>query len=273
MFLFVNILGRMKTVLKILCLLKVLCGVLVKSGNVFEGTVGQTVVIRCPFPDLHILTPKYFCRHPCTLSKHVLIKTEKIDEIVSVGRYSVMSTTNTKTLTVTIRHLTPKDSGFYYCGLDQWFYDSLKKVHLVVHSGPVNPSLNTTHKSADRSEQFMIHSTTTQWSTESIVLVESYAVDGSMVWVGVLMLVMFLVLMAPVCFNRRSCSKSKFEDASHLNQTVEDEVLFYDKTMALYSLVDPPKGDFSLFCSNVQYCDHVEQTCQTQGPRATSGPR
>ncbi|XP_065103227.1 CMRF35-like molecule 8 isoform X1 [Paramisgurnus dabryanus] len=262
MFCFSRSIRMIKAHLKILILYRVLSGVLVKSGNVFEGTVGQTAVIRCPFPDLHIYTPKYFCRDPCSSSRDVLIKTEKIDEVVSAGRYSVRSTANTMIFTVTIRHLTLKDSGVYYCALDQWFRDTLEKVQLVVRPAPVIPPLNTlaptyntTHTSADHSSLSEQLLTTPQWST---VLVESYAVDGSMVWVGLLMLVMFLVLVAPVYFNRRSCSKSKFQDASNHNQTVKDDVLFYDKTMVWYSLVDPPKDDFSLLCSNVQYCDHLE---------------
>ncbi len=111
----------------------VLTGVLMKSGNVYVRTVGETVDIRCTYPDDHKYTPKYFCRHPCKSS--VLIKSAKPDQVVSDGRYSLIDTVSGRFFTVTIKHLRLTDSGVYYCGLDQWFSDTQNKVHLSVHPG------------------------------------------------------------------------------------------------------------------------------------------
>ncbi|XP_057213121.1 protein CD300H-like isoform X4 [Triplophysa rosa] len=119
----------MATLMKIVCLFIVFRDVLMKSGNVYEGTVGQTVEIRCPVPDEYKYTQKYFCRDPC---KHVLIQTERTDQVVSDRKYSVIFNMNAKTFSVTIKHLTLKDSGVYYCGLDEWFHDKLIKVKLSV---------------------------------------------------------------------------------------------------------------------------------------------
>uniref|UniRef100_A0A673KFQ0 Immunoglobulin domain-containing protein n=1 Tax=Sinocyclocheilus rhinocerous TaxID=307959 RepID=A0A673KFQ0_9TELE len=110
----------------------VLPSVLMKSGNVYVRTVGETVQIRCPYPDDHRYTPKYFCRHPCKSSEQVLIKTAKTYQVVLDGRYSLTDTVNGQFFTVTIKHLRLTDSGVYYCGLDQWFIDTLKKVNLSV---------------------------------------------------------------------------------------------------------------------------------------------
>uniref|UniRef100_A0A672S6F7 Immunoglobulin V-set domain-containing protein n=1 Tax=Sinocyclocheilus grahami TaxID=75366 RepID=A0A672S6F7_SINGR len=95
------------------------CHVLMKSGNVYVRTVGETVKIRCPYLDNHRYTPKYFCRHPCESSKHVLIKTAKPDPVILDGRYSLTDTVNGQFFTVTIKHLRLTDSGVYHCGLDQ----------------------------------------------------------------------------------------------------------------------------------------------------------
>ncbi len=111
----------------------VLTGVLMTSGNIYVGTVGETVAIRCTYPDKHIYTPKYFCRHPCKSS--VLIKNAKFNQVVSDGRYSMIDTVSGRFFTVTIKHLRLTDSGVYYCGLDQWFIDTQNKVHLSVHPG------------------------------------------------------------------------------------------------------------------------------------------
>uniref|UniRef100_A0A672LSU8 Immunoglobulin V-set domain-containing protein n=1 Tax=Sinocyclocheilus grahami TaxID=75366 RepID=A0A672LSU8_SINGR len=125
----------MRTVMTFLIVFSlVLTGVLMKSGNVYEGTVGETVDIRCPYLDDYKYTPKYFCRHPCK-SNHVLIKSAKFDQVVSYGRYSVIDIVSGLFFTVTIKHLRLTDTGVYYCGTDQWFSDTLNKVHLFVRPG------------------------------------------------------------------------------------------------------------------------------------------
>ncbi len=110
----------------------VLTGVLMKSEDVYVRTEGEMVDIRCTYPDDHLYTPKYFCRHPC---KSVLIKSASIGQVVSNGRYSLTDTTSGRVFTVSIRHLRLTDSGVYYCGLDQWFRDTQNKVTLSVHPG------------------------------------------------------------------------------------------------------------------------------------------
>uniref|UniRef100_A0A673FV66 Immunoglobulin domain-containing protein n=1 Tax=Sinocyclocheilus rhinocerous TaxID=307959 RepID=A0A673FV66_9TELE len=112
----------------------ILTGVLMKSGNVYEGTVGETVEIRCPYLDDYKYTPKYFCRHPCK-SDRVLIKSATSDQVSSNGRYSLIDIVSGLFFTVTIKHLRLTDSGVYYCGIDKWFSDTLNKVHLFVRPG------------------------------------------------------------------------------------------------------------------------------------------
>ncbi len=110
----------------------VLTGVLMKSEDVYVRTEGETVDIRCTYPDDHIHTSKYFCRHPC---KSVLIKSAKGGQVVSNGRYSLTDITSARVFTVSIKHLRLTDSGVYYCALDQWFSDTKNKVHLSVYPG------------------------------------------------------------------------------------------------------------------------------------------
>lgn len=140
------ILWRMITLMKILCLFVVFSGVLMKSGDVLEGTVGEKVEITCPYSDDYKYTPKYFCRHPCT-SAHVLIKSAKTDQFISDGRYSLIDTVRSRIFTVTISDLRLKDSGVYYCGVDRWFRDTLSKVNLSVRqAAPVDRPSHTSEK-------------------------------------------------------------------------------------------------------------------------------
>ncbi|XP_056585657.1 protein CD300H-like isoform X2 [Triplophysa dalaica] len=185
---------KMKTHLRILNLYIAFSGVLMKSGNDYEGTVGQTVDIRCPVPDEYTNTPKYFCRDPCA-SKNVLIQTEKTDLVVSAGRYSVVFTVNAKTFAVTIRHLTLKDSGVYYCGIDKWFADKQIKVKLSVKAPASSFSSTDTPQ----------YTVSTRMKTDS-----SAAVDVSVVCIVVLWLLVFWFLVTLVLlYKRRSHTKSE----------------------------------------------------------------
>ncbi|XP_056585596.1 CMRF35-like molecule 5 isoform X2 [Triplophysa dalaica] len=265
---------KMKTHLRILNLYIAFSGVLMKSGNDYEGTVGQTVDIRCPVPDEYTNTPKYFCRDPCA-SKNVLIQTEKTDLVVSAGRYSVVFTVNAKTFAVTIRHLTLKDSGVYYCGIDKWFADKQIKVKLSVKA-PASSFSSTdtpqytvstrmkTDSSADSSSSPpTVHSTNSKAQTD---YVKTNSVDVSVVCIVVLWLLVFWFLVTLVLlYKRRSHTKSESVTPSFpenpvpnlpdINQTVGHVYHLYDESLTDHSVVGcPVKDNASLIYSTVQNC-------------------
>ncbi|XP_043102139.1 CMRF35-like molecule 5 isoform X2 [Puntigrus tetrazona] len=240
-------------------------GVLMKSGNVYEVTVGETVEIRCSYPEDHKYTPKYFCRHPCKSSEHVLIKSEKVDQVDSAGRYSLINFVNGLFISVTIKHLRLTDSGVYYCGLDQWFRDTLKKVVLSVYPAPVNGSTHTsenTHVTSTWTTALtwtVNLSSTVQW-TGSTPPVNNSSASMTLVCTGVLLSLGFWILVASVCiYNTRSDAKSKYtaQDPPDFNQAVDNVC-----TIVVYSLDDPTKEDCSsLNCSTVLNYSGTELVC------------
>ncbi|KAK7135736.1 hypothetical protein R3I94_014417 [Phoxinus phoxinus] len=248
----------------------VLTSVLMKSGDVFEGTVGEKVEIRCLYSDDYRYTPKYFCRDPCEY-KHVLIKSAKTDQVVSDGRYSMINRVSGRVFTVTIKDLRLKDSGVYYCGVDKWWSDILKKVHLSVRqAAPVNRPSHISEKTI-----------TSTWKTATLtsaVVTSSlqtndpfYNINVAVVCAGVLVLLVFGVLVALVFLCRkRSHSTSRslngavpensVQDSPDLNQTVDDVHHIYDEMVTENSLAGPARdANSSVIYSTVQHCGPAPQ--------------
>uniref|UniRef100_A0A3B1J6V4 Ig-like domain-containing protein n=1 Tax=Astyanax mexicanus TaxID=7994 RepID=A0A3B1J6V4_ASTMX len=114
--------------------------------SVFTGTEGGRVEIYCRYKDSYQYSNHYFCHAPCRYSD-VLIETQKADIPVSKGRYSILNTVTAKSVSVTIKNLSLKDSGVYYCGVSEWGSDTLTKIEISVKKGKHE------HKNMDNSSQ------------------------------------------------------------------------------------------------------------------------
>uniref|UniRef100_A0A3B3TCK5 Ig-like domain-containing protein n=1 Tax=Paramormyrops kingsleyae TaxID=1676925 RepID=A0A3B3TCK5_9TELE len=115
-----------------LCL-QAMAGTCSRESKISEvrAYVGGQVDIDCPYPADYIHVAKYWCRDPCN-DADVLVKSETSDTYISKGRFSLYDNSNGRSLSVTIKKLTLKDAGMYYCGVEKWWKDKLRKVHVQV---------------------------------------------------------------------------------------------------------------------------------------------
>ncbi|MCI4380723.1 hypothetical protein PGIGA_G00243450 [Pangasianodon gigas] len=221
-----------------------------KAESVFTGTEGGSVDISCKYADGYQYTPMYFCRDPCTSSSHVLIRSEKADVVVSKGRYTALNSVSARRFSVTIRHLTLKDSGVYYCGVDKWGSDKLTKVKLTV-----SKDSSILHEQA------------------SSTAPPQHALDplGQLLVVcgGVLGLMLCCVLAALVILYRKTSTNitslklaAPEIQISYPPPDHEDICHVYDEMLAVYSLAGPAIGDdSSATYSTIQLPAPVDNDC------------
>ncbi|KAM9476055.1 CMRF35-like molecule 5 isoform 1-T1 [Clarias gariepinus] len=234
-----------------------------KAESVFTGTEGGSVDISCKYTDGYQYTPMYLCRDPCAYSD-VLIKTEKADIVTSKGRYSALNTVSARSFSVTIRHLTLKDSGVYYCGLETWGPDTLTKVKLHVSKVPtvsthspvsrqIQSSATTELPLATTVITATADNSTSYEQTSSQPQTQHYLKPHEQVLIvcgGVLGLMLCCILPALVIIYRKTstnvtCLKPIASEVSHSPTDQEDICHVYDEMSAVYSLAGPATEDGS----------------------------
>ncbi|XP_053479901.1 CMRF35-like molecule 1 isoform X2 [Ictalurus furcatus] len=216
----------------------------IKAESVFTGTEGGSVDISCQYPDGYQYTPMYFCRDPCSYSD-VLIQSVKADTVISEGRYTALNTLSTRSFSVTIRQLTLKDSGVYYCGVDKWGKDKLTKVKLTV-----SEAVPTVSTRAPVSRQNQIPEVTESPCATTVITATAgqlFVVCG-----GVLGLMLCCVLAALlILYRKKSTHITTLKPAapaiqiSHPPPDQENICHVYDEMLAVYTLAGPPVGDES----------------------------
>ncbi|XP_062854818.1 CMRF35-like molecule 5 [Trichomycterus rosablanca] len=206
----------MPTSLRTLSFIQVLACVMMKSRaeRVITGTEGGKVEIDCKYSDEYKYTTMYFCQDPCGYSD-VLIQSEKAFNLFSKGRYTAINTVYARSFSVTIRNLTLRDTGVYYCGIEKWGKDKLIKVKVIVTKAPASELPSATIVN--------VITTGTEHPSELLTVVH----------VGVFGLLLCCAFVTAVVFYRKcfNISKSFISTTSEIqmshqtpNQEINDEI-------------------------------------------------
>lgn len=102
------------------------------------GRVGEDVTFTCPKWKATTFDVKsyvkYLCESPCSGDKQIIAKAAP-GKTIQQNRISLKNAG--KELIVTFTNLHKSDSKIYFCGLEKYFSDDLKKVDLKVINGKI----------------------------------------------------------------------------------------------------------------------------------------
>ncbi|XP_032704958.1 CMRF35-like molecule 9 isoform X4 [Lontra canadensis] len=106
-----------------------------------SGFEGDTVSLQCTYQEELRTHQKYWCKQGGFLLSRCLntIYAGEDGQETTEGRVSIQDSPQTLTLHVTLRKLTLRDSGKYYCGVSKLGRDESVLVSLLVFPGPCCP--------------------------------------------------------------------------------------------------------------------------------------
>ncbi|XP_051014702.1 CMRF35-like molecule 9 isoform X3 [Acomys russatus] len=114
-----------------------------KGPKEISGFEGDTVSLQCTYEEKVTEHRKYWCRQGGIVLSRCsdTVYTDR-DQEVTRDRMSIRDSPRELSMTVTMRGLTLKDSGKYWCGVDRLGFDESFEVSLIVF--PASPDLHPT---------------------------------------------------------------------------------------------------------------------------------
>lgn len=107
-----------------------------KGPKEISGFEGDSVSLQCTYEKRVRGHRKYWCREGgLVLSRCSDIVYSSQNQDVARGRMSIRDSPRELSMTVTMRDLTLKDSGKYWCGIDRLGFDESFEVSLIVFPG------------------------------------------------------------------------------------------------------------------------------------------
>ncbi|XP_052613801.1 CMRF35-like molecule 9 isoform X3 [Peromyscus californicus insignis] len=107
-----------------------------KGPKEVSGFEGDKVSLRCTYEKVVRTHRKYWCRQGgIMVSRCTDIVYTSQNQEVAQGRMSIRDNPRELSMTVTMRDLTLKDAGKYWCGIDRLGFDEAFEVSLIVFPG------------------------------------------------------------------------------------------------------------------------------------------
>ncbi|XP_052613802.1 CMRF35-like molecule 9 isoform X4 [Peromyscus californicus insignis] len=113
-----------------------------KGPKEVSGFEGDKVSLRCTYEKVVRTHRKYWCRQGgIMVSRCTDIVYTSQNQEVAQGRMSIRDNPRELSMTVTMRDLTLKDAGKYWCGIDRLGFDEAFEVSLIVFPGSSRPAI------------------------------------------------------------------------------------------------------------------------------------
>ncbi|XP_048408965.1 CMRF35-like molecule 2 [Stegostoma tigrinum] len=114
-------------------------GAILTGPAVINGSVGQSITIRCKYNKYYRNYPKYWCKGDNREDCVILIETQGPRKTNPGGRITITVDDDAGEFFVTMERLTKNDQGLYWCGVARFLWDLLHPVELNVAEGTKIP--------------------------------------------------------------------------------------------------------------------------------------
>ncbi|XP_043572427.1 CMRF35-like molecule 5 [Chiloscyllium plagiosum] len=111
-------------------------GAILTGAAVINGSVGQSIIIRCKYNKHYSSSPKYWCKGDNREDCVILVKTQHSRKTNSDGRITIETDNDAGEFLVMMDRLTKSDQGLYWCGIARFLWDLLSPVELNVAEDP-----------------------------------------------------------------------------------------------------------------------------------------
>ncbi|KAL1779756.1 CMRF35-like molecule 9 isoform X2 [Sigmodon hispidus] len=249
-----------------------------KGPKEISGFEGDSVSLQCTYEKEVRQHRKYWCREGgIMVSRCSDIVYASQNQEVTQGRMSIRDSPRKLSLTVTMRDLTLKDTGKYWCGIDRLGFDESFEVSLIVFPGSSRPVFwlsPTTPKNSKESSVFksstsipMVRMLAPVWVLLSLLLAAGLIAFGSHMLYGKKKAwlatetqrdekvylpapppgnnwapedAMINLAAPPECLSNPKSSAVPFMETQHLSQTTEEETAPSLDTSAEDMVAAPP---------------------------------
>ncbi|KAH0503931.1 CMRF35-like molecule 9 [Microtus ochrogaster] len=212
-----------------------------KGPKEVSGFEGDSVSLQCSYEKKVRGRRKYWCRKGGLILSRCsdIVYSEQNQEVVR-GRMSIRDRPRELSMTVTMRNLTVKDSGKYWCGIDRLGFDESFEVSLIVFPGSSRPviwPLSITPKDSTTSRVLtssvsipIVRMMAPVWVLLSLLLATGLIAFGSHMlqwrkkgnnWVPED--AMINLAAPPECLSNPKASTVPFTETQYLGQATEEE--------------------------------------------------